>query len=483
MRRAEKETRSASQQKKDEFRYMADKGLVPLPFNYSGLLTLMDNCSYFDACVRQIARDVAGQGWELVLRDGETEDDAARVRIEEFLSDPNTAEDSVDDVIERLIIDWGLVGMFCLEVVRAKPGNAEPAVAGRVNGLYHVPAHTVRAHKDGNKFCQIQGQKYTWFKRFGYDREVDANTGDERVPGAAAPVGGTAFVRANEIIVYVNYYPQSAFYGAPQILPAVGAVKALIGIRDYNLAFFENYGVPAAIVTVEGDWDDETVKEISDFIDVEIKGSNNQHKTIVVNPPEGGKITWSPLIVEVKEGSFKLYFKQLRDEVLVCYRMPPYRIGIEETGSLGGNVASEATRIYIDSTVNPLKRVVNHILSEKIVRGGFDCGLYEFELGELDIRDMTTLTSRALQLFGVGAMNRNEVRELLGMELLDPKKDKTAEAYFISAAYKEIGAESAEAAAGEQMAMVDGALKGLRSDVEKALEESRRGRRPDPLPE
>ena len=497
LKKADKENRSASMQRKEEQIFMADHGLIPPPFNFAGLLTLQDNCSYFDACVRQIARDVAGQGWDLTLKDDGEEDEATKKQIVDFLSDPNTAEDAVDDIIERLIIDWGLVGMLYMEVVRgcaAAAPSPDPTGADEaaevtpgpetVNGLYHVPAHTIRPHKDGNKFCQIQGQTRTWFKRFGYDKDVDANTGNEYEPGEGrAKVGEKFFVRANELITYRNYYPQSLYYGAPQILPAVGSVKALIGIRDYNLSFFENYGVPAAIVTVEGDWDEESVKQISDFIDVEIKGSNNAHKTIVVNPPEGGKITWSPLVIEVKEGSFKLYFIQLRDEVLVCYKMPPYRIGIEETGSLGGNVASEATRIYIDSTVNPLKRVMNHIFTEKIVKGGFQCDCYDFSLGELDIRDMQTLATRGIMLFGIGAMNRNEVRDSLGMAKLDPKKDKTAEVYFMSASYKEIGAESATGAADEQTALMQDALKGMRDDVTKALKEAQKRRPPAPAGE
>lgn len=497
IRKVEKETKAKSQQLKAEQDYMADKGLVPLPFNYAGLLTLMDNCSYFDACCRQIARDVTGQGWTIDLQEDATEDAAKQKAIKDFLSDPNTAEDAIDDIMERLIIDWGLIGMFCLEVVRDRgaalidpnfrPGEGEaavpvpvPAGEGLVNGLYHVPAQTIRAHKDGNKFCQIQGARYVWFRRFGYEKEVDANTGAEFETRDLGAVGGKVFIPANELIVYVNYYPQSAYYGAPQILPAVGAVKALIGIRDYNLSFFENYGVPAAIVTVEGEWDEEAVKQISDFIDVEIKGSNNAHKTIVVNPPEGGKIEWKPLVIEVKEGSFKLYFKQLRDEVLVCYRMPPYRIGIEETGALGGNVASEATRIYIDSTINPLKRILDHILTEKIIHDGLSCDTYEFSLNDLDIRDTQAITTRGVQLFGIGGISRNELRAELGMELIEAKKDPTADAYYISASYKEIGAEESAAGATAQAVAMEGAFKAMKDDIAEALKtaEKRRAQRP-----
>lgn len=493
IKKARAESRSASQQRELEANYMADRGLIPPPFNAAGLLTLMENCSFYDACLRQIGRDVAGQGWAVQPIDPEAEpNEVAKKMISDFLADPNTAEEAVDDIIERLVVDWGLVGMMAMEVVRAKveavpappeegggevpEGESEPTpavpVPGIVNGLYHVPAHTIRAHRDGNKFCSIVGNTYTWFKRFGYAKDVDVNTGDEREPGAAEMPGAKTFTPANEIIIYLNYYPQSKHYGAPSILPAVGSVKALIGIRDYNLSFFENYGVPAAIVTLEGEWDEESVKMLSDFIDVEIKGSNNAHKTLVINPPEGGKITWTPLVTEVKEGSFKLYFKQLRDEVLVCYRMPPYRIGIEETGSLGGNIASEATRIYIDSTVNPIKKVINRIFSQKIVRDGFGVKDLEFELGYLDIRDLGAILDRGIKMFGAGAKTRNEIRIDMGLEPIDAKVDPLADKYFIASSYKEIGAESAADAAAIQMAAVEEGITKLHADFREAVEKA-----------
>jgi len=496
IKKARAEARSASQQRELEANYMADRGLIPPPFNAAGLLTLMENCSFYDACLRQIGRDVAGQGWDIKPIDPEAEEnEVAKKILSEFLSDPNTAEEEVTDIIERLVIDWGLVGMMAMEVVRATtvaPASETPPAEGEepageetpspvygiVNGLYHVPAHTIRAHKSGNKFCSIQGNTYTWFKRFGYDKDVDMNTGDEREPGAPESIGGKVFTPANELIVYLNYYPQSKHYGAPSILPAVGSVKALIGIRDYNLSFFENYGVPAAIVTVEGEWDEDSVKMLSDFIDVEIKGSNNAHKTLVINPPEGGKITWTPLVTEVKEGSFKLYFKQLRDEVLVCFRMPPYRIGIEETGSLGGNIASESTRIYIDSTVNPLKKVINRIFSQKIVRDGFGVTDLEFELGSLDIRDLTAILDRGIKMFGVGAKTRNEIRIDMGLDSIDPKVDPTADKYYLSSTYREVGAESATDAAAFQMAAVEDGIAKLHADFREAVEKALKTGRP-----
>jgi hypothetical protein len=62
---AETPSRAASKQLKQQARWLSDQGLVQHPYDVSGMLYLMDNSSYLDACVRQIAQDVVGQGWKI----------------------------------------------------------------------------------------------------------------------------------------------------------------------------------------------------------------------------------------------------------------------------------------------------------------------------------------------------------------------------------------------------------------------------------
>jgi PBSX family phage portal protein len=468
-------TRAESKQLKSDAQYMTEHDLVPLPFEVAGLLTIMENCAFFDKAVRQIARDVVGQGFDLDLKDeaDKTEEeptaapelgpdglpaaavpppapveDPERKRILEFLEDPNEEDETLEEIFEAAIIDYNTIGWMTLEV-----GRDDEA---KVNMIIHIPAHTIRVHREGQRYCQIRGTDRIWFKKFGLEDDIDARTGQPLKKGDEAN-------KANEMIFKRLYYPRSSWYGAPPILSAVGAVKALIGIRDYNLAFFENYGIPAALVTITGEWEDDSVTAISNFIDTEIKGSNNQHKTVVLNPPEDGKVEWEPLVVEIKEGHFKLYTKNLRDEILVCYCMPPYRIGIAEQGSLGGSTASESTRIYIDSTVNPIKLLTGRIITKKLIQAGLKNDTYEFWWGEVDTRDMTAIVARCVQLFGIGSMSRNEIRVEIGLEKLPPEEQ--GDKYYISSTYVPIEDAGTNAAAvgketriDELAARVDGLL-------------------------
>lgn len=433
-----KKQRAESKQLKEEQVYLEQNDLVPFPFEAPKLLDLKDNCSYFDACVKQIAKDVIGQGWKLELKEEKKESNQERERILEFIETSGVDRDETfEQTLERGLMDWGMIGWWAWEVSRIDEGNDK----GLINGLWHVPAQTLRIHKGHNKYCQIRNDKKVWFKRFGLEEDIDAKTGDliGEEKDQDEKEKGEKIDRANELIYYRNYYPQSDYYGAPNILSSISAIIGLIGVRDYNLAFFENYGIPAALIILRGRWSKDTAKQLSDFIDVELKASENAHKTFIVHPHKDSEFEYIKLGIEVKEGSFKLYQKSLRDEILVEYKMPPYRIGIAEVGSLGGTTAVESTKIYAQSVIAPLEQTVERLVTDKLFKEGLKCESYRFELNELDLRDLDAEAKRDQLYFGMGALTSNQILTRQGKKLY-PEGNQ----YFVSSAYLPIGEEPME---------------------------------------
>ena len=423
-----KEEKAKSTQLKEEQTWLEQNDLVALPFEASSLLKLKDNCGYFDACVKQIAKDVVGQGWRLELREGKKENNQEKERIIKFIENSGGERDETfEQTLERGLIDWGCIGWWGWEISRNKAGKNK----GLVNGMWHVPAQTIRVHKDFDKYCQVREDKKVWFKRFGLEEDINLKTGKKE-----ATEGEN---RANELIYYRNYYPQSDYYGAPNILSSVGSIMGLIGVRDYNLAFFENYGIPAALIILKGKWDKASAKQISDFMDVEIKGTDNAHKTMCIHPGRDSTFEYIKLSVEVKEGSFAVYHKSLRDEVLVAYKMPPYRIGIAEEGSLGGSTAGESTKIYVASVVTPLEKDIERLVTQKLIFEGLKCENYIFELKELDLRDLDAEAKRDQIYFGLGALTSNQILTKLGKKTY-PEGNQ----YFVLSTYLPIGEESME---------------------------------------
>ncbi len=404
----------SSKQLKQTSKWMTENDLVPPPYSPDTLLTLYESNPVFWRCVNQLAIDVAGLGWKLRLKEDKKENKTEFDRLQTFLQNPNP-EESLRIILKQLLVDWGSIGWFGLEVVKNNKGE--------VVEVYHVPAHTLRVHKSKEKYCQTRNNEKVWFKKFGPEgKDISSKDGKEG--------GVSTETKANELIFYKNFYPKSDFYGVPNAISAIGDIIGLIGLRDYNLAFFENYGVPSAIIVLEGNWDDDSDKVVTNFLNKEIQGTENAHRTLVVTQPEKCKFTYKPLGVEVKEGSFRLYEQTRREDVMMSYSMPPERIGIRVVGKLGGNVAEEATKIYVQSVVEPLQMDVEEIINQKLLQSE----IYELKFENIDLRDYAALIERMHKQIEHAVRTPNEVRNELGLKSY-PGGDK----YYMMSSLIEVG--------------------------------------------
>ena len=455
-----KKGKDNSKQLKEEGLWLSDKGLVPYPFEAATLLELKDNCAYFDRCVKQIANDVMGQGWRLELKEGKKESPKEKETILEFIEDSGGDRDETfEETLERGIVDWGFIGWWGWEVSRDDKGL--------VNGLWHVPAQTFYVHESHKKYAQKRSQKEAWFKRFGLEENIALKNGDDVSDEKIKEMKDQDYdpkektVLANELIYYKNYYPQSEYYGAPNILPSIGAVLGLIGVRDYNLAFFENYGIPAALIILKGRWSKDTAKQISDFIDVELKGSEQSHKTFCIHPNKDSEFEYIKLGIEIKEGSFKVYQKSLRDEILLDYSMPPYRIGVAEVGPLGGNFADRASQIYAQSVITPLEEVVERLVTKKLFQQGLKVDSYEFQLNELNLEDLDAEAARDRIYFEIGALTSNQILKRQGKEPYEEGNQ-----YYVGSGFMAAGEEVMEKRAG----LMEAIGRIIRGDPKAAVE-------------
>jgi PBSX family phage portal protein len=431
LQKAEQSNANSSKQLEATQKWMTQNNLIPPPYDPISFLTLYESNSVFWRCVNQLASDVSGLGYRLELREDKKDSQSEFDRINAFLSKPNP-EESLRSILKSLLIDWGAIGYWSLEVAR----NNKQDIAE----IYHMPAQTVKVHKSKRKFCQIRRNKKAWFKKFGDPQNISVKTGKE--------IAGRTKDRANELIFYKNHYPKSDYYGAPNILSAVGDIMGLIGLRDYNLAFFENYGVPAALIVLEGDWEEGSATTVQNFLNKEIRGSENAHRTLVVEQPENAKLNYTKLGIEVKESSFKLYEKTRQEDILIAYSMPPERVGIRVVGKLGGNVAEEATQVYVSSVVEPLQLDVEEIINDMLLQSE----IYEFKFNDIDTRDLDALSTRLLAEIGSAVRTPNEARNELGLKPY-PEGDK----FYIQSSFIEVG----EAVSDMKLAREDVELEGL----------------------
>jgi len=416
--------RKSSGQIEEEAAWGEGKGLASRPCDPTTLLLVWETDPILFRIIDQIAIDTVGQGWILTPRDGEKGNQSEKDQIEELLNGPNP-EQSLEDILSSMIIDLEGIGYCSMECVRNN--------GGKLAELYDLPAHTLWVHKGEPgrrryKFCQKRGLQEVWFKRFGIVENFSAATGDEgEFTGEAA---------AHELIYLKLHYRLNDYYGIPPLLPALASVLGLIGIRSYNRSFFDNYGIPAYMVTLTGEWEEGSDDDIARFLSTEVKGSENAHRTIVLQLPEGGEIKLAPVSVTEREGSFRIFNQIWREDVLAAYAMPPYRIGImPATGRLGsGKEAQELTEVYIHSTVEPLQRRFENMMTQRIIQQGLKFNSWSFKLNDLDIRNVAAEVEMYNSLVAHGAMTPNEERAKLAIGDPYPGGAK----FYMSTSLKEI---------------------------------------------
>jgi PBSX family phage portal protein len=293
------------------------------------------------------------------------------------------------------------MGNYYIEIVRNQ--------AGKVSRLYRIPAQTMKVKTDKTVYCQTRNEKHVWFKRFALEGDISSKTGKPMGPEDKPED------RATEVIHYRAPYPKSDYYGAPNILSAIGDLVGLIGCRDFNLSFFDNFGIPSAIITLTGDWDSEAETKIRNFLKTELKGAENGHKSLVISQTEDAKVEIKPLDPNpIKDLSFKDYEKTRKENILIAYSMPPERVGMRVVGQLGGNVAEESTKVYTESVIEPLQQDMEAIFN-MILR---DLGItkYQMKFQALDLRNMAAISDRHVKEIEHGILTPNQALNELGLQ-------------------------------------------------------------------
>jgi PBSX family phage portal protein len=386
-----------------------EAGLVEPLYEPTGLLALLEANTYHARCVKVKAQDVSGNDYQLKpapdLVATSLVDDLQKQGIKSFLSNQNP---SIPELIKRAQQDWDSVGYCALEVVREAYDPSRPPLL-----LNHIPAHTIRIHQTREKFCQLRNNKRVWFKPFFAPYDINYSTAEKLALGACPPE-----LRATEIIWLINYSSRSDYYGIPDIIPASGAVLGHIYQRDYNIRFFQRYGVPNYAIYITGDYDlGKKVKGEYPIVRT-IKRhltelATNPHAPLVIAiPPRKDsskvEIKFERLAADAKESQFRLYKEDNLFEVCCAHGVPPYRIGFNVQGSLGGTTAKESTQIYSQSVITPRQLIWQEVFNF-LFKVGFGINNWKFWLDSIDNGDEELLLKVATFMFDSAGMTPNEL--------------------------------------------------------------------------
>lgn len=384
-------------------------GEWPQPFDFQAAKDLLKVNSHHSTCVR-VKRDASvGLGFA---------DEEAKAAREQAITDPKQGEtfsisqvnpvetkvdrvldplcdDSFQDDLAKVIEDFWNVGNGYLEVVRAGPGEND-----RIVGIFHIPAEQVWMYRHGaHRYHYVirDGIEELHWPRFGrisqFQREL---TGGRLVPSLAA----AADTDLSEVIHFRRSSSMDRYYGLPEWLACVPDIELNSALRQYNLDFFHNRGVPEFIFLLKGvlpkaQWE-AVVAQLTGNV-----GSGNSHKSVALNFPPNPDIDLKVQQLVTDNFNGVEQFKEMRDAIdmaiVSCHRVPPVLAGILIPGKLGAtneipNALASFQAMLIGPAQRDIQRTLGQTLGNPRYNGGLGLTADDFELRRLtDIIDPGTL--------------------------------------------------------------------------------------------
>lgn len=387
--------------------------VITPPYNLYELAALYDLSFANHAAIDATVQNVVGLGYTFeqtaettLMLDGKEQSavDKAKKRInrlkmemEVWLEELND-EDSFTSTLEKAYTDYKTTGNGYLEIGRITSGPRK----GQIGYVGHIPSTTMRVRRLRDGFVQIIADKVVYFRNY-------KGTNPNPITNDSNP---------NEVIHIKDYSPLNTFYGVPDTISAINAIRGDLMAAQYNIDYFENKAVPRYIIVIKGaKLSQESEERLFQFLQTNIKGQN--HRTLYLPLPvdqEGNKIEFEmhPIEASVQEGSFSEYRKDNRDDVFMAHQLPLSKMGAGDAGSLASALSND--RGYKEQVSRPAQTNLEKILN-KIVKEETD--IVKFKFKELTLTDETAQSQIDERYLQTQVVVPNEVRERIG---LPPRK-------------------------------------------------------------
>jgi len=347
------------------------------------------------ACVDAKTANCVGLGWEFKAKEGadpDKVDEQSRVLAEFLNLCARRDGKTLTELLTSARKDEEAVGWAAIEITR----NGK----GRIDGLFHIHAYTLRRRKDRDGWVQKVNGQYRYFRDYG--RAVKDTTDPE------------AFKDANEILVLGEDSPDSPFYPMPDHVPALGDILGDESAQLYQVQFFRNNAVPRIAICVEGgQLDEETKAYILTYLREGIRGEAHQTLLLQTQPGAGeAKIHIEKLTVGTsEEADFMAYRRWCRDTVIMAHRVSPSKVTIVEDANRSNTTDQDKT--FKEQVLKPdqerYEARIQWLLEDEF---GADLPV-EFRFKEMDLEDEERI-ARTRSVY-MPALTNNEVRDLFDM--------------------------------------------------------------------
>ena len=418
----------------EEYAIKSSKGLdIEDGFNYKDvveppappglLVNLLDINTWHKVCCEAIASDASGAGYTLIPKANVEEPSMEqKERIQAFF---DSLRPNINKLLYEREYDAEATGYGLLEIIREEGGDYDAPIVD----IKHYPSHTFRRCADGVRVQQRVGVHTRYFVIMGENEDEQGHFDVHYELGTKHYEGLPEHLRANEVIWKNRPNPETKLYGKAPATPSIGAIYADHNRARYNIEFFKNFGIPAMVVTITGDFDpgildpDDPDYDITNTLQYRITEQlkqviKNPHSAMVLQIPSEGEegnvqVEIKPLSVEQKEASFRLFRKDNRDEVVAAHHMDPNRVGITDAGKLGASNSELTNTSYRTTTIAPLIRD-NESDINYLLQYGLEVTDWEFKIITTDDDKKHIDIDKTIELVKNGLMTPNEAREVIG---------------------------------------------------------------------
>ena len=402
----------------------------PLDF-LAGLLNLN---TYHEECCDLVSTYLTKYGFDIKTTKGAKEEANLEIR-DEILDWFYTMPTSIETTISECGYDFEAIGVGAMELIRENTPLNLPQHFKRFD-VVHAKLHT-----DNIRVLQEVNGKRRFFLLYGYNQSVpDSERVDvDKYTGNIHGYGTLPFDRrASEVIWITKYKTGNNNYGSAKISKALDVIESEIGRSSFNRKFFQNYGLPAFVVTVTGNFNDyeqeryladgtpnpdfDETKTLKYIIGEQIKQVIlNPYSAMVITLPSNNnfendvKVEITPLNNDVKEASFRLLREDNKNEICAAHGMSSDIVGTTQTGNLGGTSLETDLSSFATNKVRPIQRLFEQAITPVIVER-FEYNLYRFILINNKGEDKDKKLDRILKLGNAGLMTRKQQQVALSSE-------------------------------------------------------------------
>ncbi len=308
-------------------------------------------CNWVSACVDTIARTVTAGGLLIVPDDDTPEgkqpvEPPGVVALRTLMCFTNPREDMIQ-VLRGTIADLLIFGDAYLEV---------SAVGGQPVAVYSLDAATMSV------LCDEHG------KVLGYEQYIDQT---RRVP-----------FKEDQVIHLSLDSPRGGMYGKSPAEKALLSITAWLFAAACVKETMRRGDPPRIHADMPKGTSDQAQQKWADSYMVRNLGVKNIGTPIQTSG--GGLITE---LSASKVQDMNLTMDKRRDEILSTFGCPPSKVGVIESGNLGGGTGEAQDKTWRVNTIIPIANLLLEKLNYALVQKGFAIEGWHLEFEEIDFRD------------------------------------------------------------------------------------------------